>query len=234
MDCTIYSGISVTKTECYNTGGGGGSGPSDTFCDDTNCNEFPSPGSGPLLEEEEYKIILEIDTPCIEEQVLKAINNHFKSKITHLIWNAFGQSENFHIQINDEDFGNDLVDGDVFPSVSGGTVTFMVSLNTGALSSASKEYIIATVFHELLHAYMGYLDIDASSNTLDHENMADNYLNLLTNALIEHYNISHTDAMHLSWGGLQETNKWSKLSQSQKNQIIQTNGEFKSGKGSPC
>ena len=103
------------------------------------------------------------------------------------------------------------------------------------MTSSSQEYILAVVFHELLHAYMGHLGIDKSSISIDHENMANNYLNMLSKALMEHYSISGTNANYLAWGGLHESSKWGQLSQDQKNQILQTNHEYRSGvKGVKC
>ena len=74
-----------------------------------------------------------------------------------------------------------------------------------------------------------------SSISIDHENMANNYLNMLSKALMEHYSISGTNANYLAWGGLHESSKWGQLSQDQKNQILQTNHEYRSGvKGVKC
>lgn len=94
---------------------------------------------------------------------------------------------------------------------------------------------MVTVFHELLHAYLGYLDIDTFSGDTQHNEMSDNYLQLLADALMEHYSISQTDAIRLAWGGLHMTDKWNNLSSTKKNQILQTNSQYKSGnKGTPC
>lgn len=77
--------------------------------------------------------------------------------------------------------------------------------------------------------------IDSSSNTVDHQNMANNYLAFLSQALMEHFNISSIEANHLAWGGLHDTSKWENLSQSLKNQIIETNNKYRnSEKGVKC
>jgi hypothetical protein len=94
---------------------------------------------------------------------------------------------------------------------------------------------MATVFHELLHAYLGYLDINTFDTGSQHNEIADNYIQLLVSALMEHYAISQTDATHLAWGGLHMTNKWDSLTSPMKNLIIQTNSKYKSGdRGTPC
>jgi hypothetical protein len=95
---------------------------------------------------------------------------------------------------------------------------------------------MATVFHELLHAYMGYLAIDMSSNSFDHIIMANSYITKLSQSLMEHFDIGATDAVHLAWGGLHETHKWAvDLTQSQKNHIADTNQKYRNGlKGIKC
>jgi hypothetical protein len=47
---------------------------------------------------------------------------------------------------------------------------------------------------------------------------------------MEHYSISKTDAVHLSWGGLHMTDKWNKdFNDTMKNQILEKNRQYKSG-----
>jgi hypothetical protein len=225
-------------------GGPGSGGPPTNpgpayVCDsmDPDCIPFPGGGSGGELEDPAptYTIINKVIDPCMAAQVDKAVNNDFRNKITNLIWNAFGESANFDIEFEDQDLGDPTLDGQTAISISGDVVTFKITLNPGALNSASQEYIMATVFHEMLHAYMGYLDINASNNSSDHINMANNYLNLLADALMEHFSISSTDATHLSWGGLHETQAWANLSTGTKNQIINTNQQYRTSiKGQIC
>ncbi|MBC6367265.1 hypothetical protein [Algoriphagus sp. AK58] len=165
----------------------------------------------------------------------KAVDSQFKNQITSLIYNAFGQSEKFNIEIYDITTLADTVDGSTMWMPQLDRLLFTIDLNRNVLSNSSKEYVMVTVFHELLHAYMGYLNINMSTESLDHENMANSYLNLLSQALMEHYSISSTEATHLAWGGLHKTSKWEKLSTHQKNQIIATNQKYRnSEKGVKC
>jgi hypothetical protein len=47
---------------------------------------------------------------------------------------------------------------------------------------------------------------------------------------MEHYSISKTDAVYLSWGGLHMTDKWNKdFNDTMKNQILEKNRQYKSG-----
>lgn len=88
--------------------------------------------------------------------------------------------------------------------------TFRIELNANTLPHKSKEYILATVYHEILHAYL------YSQYTRDglgkfimpdhHSTMADSYISLMTTALKTAFpNISNPEAWALSWGGLEET-----------------------------
>jgi hypothetical protein len=182
-----------------------------------------------------YKIENNVKNPCISSQVNKAVDSQFKNQITSLINSAFGESEKFDILLEDTNLNDSSLDGITGISFTETVMTFTITLNSEVLTSSSQEYILATVFHELLHAYMGHLGIDKSSISIDHENMANNYLNMLSKALMEHYSISRTNANYLAWGGLHESSKWVQLSQDQKNQILQTNQEYRSGiKGVKC
>jgi hypothetical protein len=182
-----------------------------------------------------YKIENNVKSPCISGQVNKAVDSQFKNQITSLINSAFGESEKFDIILEDNNLNDNSLDGITGVSFTETVMTFTITLNSEVLTSSSQEYILATVFHELLHAYMGHLGIDKSSISIDHENMANNYLNMLSKALMEHYSISGTNANYLAWGGLHESSKWVQLSQDQKNQILQTNHEYRSGvKGVKC
>ncbi|MNT99683.1 hypothetical protein D3C72_2425940 [compost metagenome] len=60
--------------------------------------------------------------------------------------------------------------------------------------------------------------------------------NIMVDALKEMYpNLSSQSAIDLTWGGLQETQAYNALSQSDKNRIIQTNTDYKNGSnGATC
>ncbi|MCU0402620.1 MAG: hypothetical protein MUE75_16710 [Algoriphagus sp.] len=183
-----------------------------------------------------YKIEKNVTNTCISGQVDKAVDSQFKNKITNLINSAFGQSEKFNILLEDMDLEDNTKDGITQVSFTDMAVTFTITLNSGVLKNSSQEYIMATVFHELLHAYMGYLAIDMSSNSFDHIIMANSYITKLSQSLMEHFDIGATDAVHLAWGGLHENHKWVvDLTQSQKNHIADTNQKYRNGlKGIKC
>ncbi|MGN7990067.1 hypothetical protein ACTJKC_22190 [Pedobacter sp. 22226] len=76
--------------------------------------------------------------------------------------------------------------------------------NKNKLPTYSQEYILSTIYHEILHAYMfsklskgpdGKYNISAQ-----HEDMANKYVTLITGALkIAFPNISDQEAWGLSW-----------------------------------
>ena len=110
-----------------------------------------------------YKIENNVKSPCISGQVNKAVDSQFKNQITSLINSAFGESEKFDIILEDNNLNDNSLDGVTGISFTETVMTFTITLNSEVLTSSSQEYILAVVFHELLHAYMGHLGIDKSS-----------------------------------------------------------------------
>lgn len=206
-------------------GGGGGSG---------NGSGGNNGGNLPTLYPED-QIINNVLNPCIGDAVDNAIDAAFKDEITQLVLEVFGASEEFNIEIVDVSDIESSVDGRTYAMPQGNGLLFDIELNKNTLSSSSKEYITATVFHELLHAYLAYLNIDSFLNDSQHINMANVYIDRLSESLTERYNISEQDAINLSWGGLGMTSAWSNLSSSKKAQINSTNQQYKTAqKGTSC
>ena len=181
------------------------------------------------------KITNNVSEPCMYEQVQKSIDLDFKNHITKLINEVFGESQEFNLEFENLNLDDDSDDGITATFFTSTKVTFMITLNDGALASASKEYIMATVFHELLHAYLGYLGYSPTSDSSQHQLMANEYITLMTEALIENFDIPSLDANHLAWGGLHDSDNWTKLSLNQKKVILETNHHYKLGlKGTKC
>ncbi|GGE71312.1 hypothetical protein EV200_1167 [Pedobacter psychrotolerans] len=113
-----------------------------------------------------------------------------------------------------------------------------IYLNSNTLPSYSKEYTIATIYHEVLHAYLNSLfQPNSNGQTFinipnQHEYMATNYVTVISRALTSKFpEISSYDAWGLAWGGLQETSLWGVLTESDKQQIIDINKNY-SNRGS--
>lgn len=95
---------------------------------------------------------------------------------------------------------------------------FEIRLNQNTLEVSSKEYILSTVYHEILHAYM-FSKLTPSPDgryniTPQHEDMANKYVILMTGAL----------KIAFPKGGLGDTNLYTtKLTQAQRDAISETN-----------
>ncbi|KEO74598.1 SprT-like domain-containing protein [Anditalea andensis] len=168
IDCSIYSGGSISRTECQFNGGGGGSGPPGSFCDDTNCNEFPSPGSGPPLNEE--LIINNLKDPCARE-IFQSIGNASKinspfetgnsNPLAYIdfaseIYKMFAESKNFNLIIsNTEVQGKTGITTSIFNS-SNGKKEVHIILSNDYLNKATRLSIARTIIHEMVHGYIIY------------------------------------------------------------------------------
>nr|WP_199157909.1 hypothetical protein [Pedobacter sp. ASV2] len=110
-----------------------------------------------------------------------------------------------------------------------------ITLNTTNLPSTSEEFIVSTIYHEVLHAYFTALFPPNQPNGTiiipdDHMYMATNYIEMMTNSLTYMYpGMSRADATALSWGGLEKTSAWNLLTAAQKDEIVSINRKY-SGK----
>ena len=105
------------------------------------------------------------------------------------------------------------------------------------MGSASKEYIAATILHEVVHAWIDYKFTNPIDNAHQHSLMAGtNRFNLMRSALLEMYpNMNSQDATDLTWGGLYNTIEFSNLTPAERDRIIQTNSNYKNNtKGTHC
>lgn len=219
-------------------GGGGSEPPSGEDCEQPEGNLLDVPVDCEEEEEEEelYTIENNVKDICIRGPVQEAITQDFKTQISDIILNVFGESENISVYIDDVDYLPDSVDGSTFSGVSGGYPNFIIELNRNILKNSSKEYITITVFHEFLHAYITYLNnMDITEQSADHQQMVDDYIVMLFQTLQNIYGIGSSDAIRLAWGGLYDTQAWKDKSISFKNNVISTNQEYRIGdKGTKC
>lgn len=97
-----------------------------------------------------------------------------------------------------------------------------ITLNNLALANASKEYVAATIYHEIVHLYI----TDSEMN--EHATMAAAYIQPIKQALMTQFpGLGETNAYYLAWGGLEEYGAWNVLSQNERNNIKATNWKFK-------
>lgn len=235
--CTTYPGTLV----CFGGGGGGGGnwweesgdGPGETG---PVKDEYPSPDPGdygggyypePIME-----IVNNVQDPCINNALNLALHNGATNAVKNLV-------SDFLIpgQIPDIEFN-------AFPFAPGSTTVasaspqrgdykdFFISFNTDIMPYASNEYNVATIYHELLHVYLGYILPPPSLRQEDHQQIANEYLAVLSESLQSIFpNLSHSDAINLAWGGLEQTPSYSLLPDNRKLEIEKTNFSYKNMSG---
>ena len=108
-------------------------------------------------------IINELENPCAKALVDKAPN--LANDIATLLNNTFGTNDNINITFRNKSFAKDSEHkGDVAYTKSNGsidnynnhTLNCYIYLNDDIISSASQEYILATIYHEVIHSFLIY------------------------------------------------------------------------------
>jgi len=184
----------------------------------------PSPEPNPPKE-----IRDSVQNPCIKAQLNLALTA--KTTILSMLNTTFGGSvpfEDLSLTFTDVTTLPDTISGDA-GRASATSIYFDIRLNKNTLPTFSKEYILSTIYHEILHAYL-YSKLTKGADgkyniSTQHEDMATQYVILMIGALkIAYPSISDQEAWALSWGGLEETNLYDqKLSQDQKSIIAEIN-----------
>jgi hypothetical protein len=179
-----------------------------------------------------------IKDSCLQAMVTKAVYENVDNQISRIINLVFGKFERIDLSFHEVD--------DLSPSTLGearvdflnnGRVQADIFLNLNVLPNSSQEMVISTIFHEVMHAYLGYSRNAEKFN--DHEEMANDYIGLMTSALTELFpNIPNNHAKALSWGGLGETSAWKNLASNnpiKANEIVQINKNHADGtSGTDC
>lgn len=199
---------------------GGGNDP----CEYTGCSsEDPYANFDPYAYVEPYNnedndniaepkdITNRVDNLCLSATLNAAISNNLSNTITDILHNTFGAQADFNINFLDDNLNDPLKDAKTTPFLySNGRIDFNVTLNTGVLPSASKEYTAVTIYHEIVHAYLRTLGV--TGQNLQHIVMTEQYVSKLESALQSMFpNLSNLDAKALSWGGLMDTPAWTKF-----------------------
>jgi len=115
----------------------------------------------------EEKIINKFTNPCAKAVLdqAKTLNNEISN-----ILGMFGSDDNYNITFHNESFATDSRHkGDVAYTKSWGNTTANtfecdVYLNDDIIKGASQEYVLATVYHEVIHGYL-----NAESFSLEQE-----------------------------------------------------------------
>ena len=103
-------------------------------------------------------IINELENPCAKALVDKAPT--LANDIATLLNKTFGTNNNINITFYNKSFGNVTEAAKTYSQGStdknGDTFSCDVYLNDDVIKGASQEYILATIYHEVVHAFLRY------------------------------------------------------------------------------
>lgn len=174
-------------------------------------------------------------SPCAQGVINQLLNPSFPDNITNII-RSYASANNIEIIFKWEDLNDPTLQG----TTSGKNASanaWEIILNSGTLANASREYIAQVLIHELLHIEL------PGGNDEDHNNMAENYISIMSQALLHAgFVMSEYDRIALSWGGLGETTRWQTMLQNDQanntgvtGAIVETDRQYKQGeKGQNC
>ncbi|MND58310.1 hypothetical protein [Solitalea canadensis] len=230
--CTTWSdGIvtcgswEVTSIEYYNVcedippGGGSGTGNN------------PTPGE--VIIRERIDILNEITTPCLKKTLDGVLVSKLENSIAKSMKTLYGKNTDANLFFRDGFNLETKTDGICtaeYRSTYGDKIFIdcVINLNNNTLENSSKEYVVATILHEGIHAVMRY---NGLTDKMDHFDMALSYVETLASGIQEIYpNVSKNDAIDLAWGGLQESASWNYLKNTNPglaSRIIATNDYYK-------
>lgn len=179
---------------------------------------------------EAYNIENNVQDPCLKTMVESSISKDVDNEISNFMKSAFGVNPDLDLIFQDADLGIGIGSNDGITNAQSGRTTgyckITITLNARTLPFGTKEYILSTIFHESLHAWIELTQSAANAaNNISHETMTtEANINLLASSLRKMYpNITPGDAIDLAWGGLQETSAWTtKLKDEDRARINQT------------
>lgn len=184
---------------CDDSGGGGGGG--------YGGGGGGSGGNGSAVISDITNNLL---NPCLTN-TYTAATIKIQNGVTTILNSTFGVDDALNLAIQESTSMSNSVDGDHSGSRSGGIFNGTVTLNANILPNASKEYIVATLYHEILHCYLT-ANLLAKSELAQHEYMVQSYINTMKLSLMTLFsNLDPDTAEALCWGGLQDTAAWNTI-----------------------
>ncbi|PSL47514.1 hypothetical protein CLV51_102371 [Chitinophaga niastensis] len=224
-----------TKTECaldMSGGGasGGGGGTDGTGGDGPDYSGGGGGGGGASGNYSVKDINDKFKTPCFSSTLAEVRNDALQNTVSKILNNIFGSSDKLNLDFVEANLkpGEDgETDGG---SVSGDYRNLTITLNTTDLKNSSKEYVAATILHEVIHGYFRAVN---ENKLLDHNDMGLFYIDKMAAGIKEVYpTISNDDATALAWGGVHESYAWSELVRKDPaaaKKILDTNTKYKAG-----
>jgi uncharacterized membrane protein YgcG len=149
-----------------------------------------------------------VSDPCLYDMTESIIGKNVQSKINSLIQNMFNGTSTPGLSFisSTEMPGNKPAKSTIVRNqATHQLLSVTITLNTNMLANASKEYIAASILHEVMHAYLNGLG--PTNESWSHEEMAEIYFEDVHSALQNMFQntMSQEDAEALTWGGLEET-----------------------------
>ncbi len=188
------------------------------------------------------KITDSLKNACLEYTWNLVNSNDFNNEIINLLNNTFGASDKFNITIvetpNLVDTNGNSLDGHTKarPDPNTGVMNIRLQLNLTTLPGATQEYTAATIFHEIIHAYLSTIPDQAIK--LNQENViALSYVTCIISALKKDFpNLTDDEAEALAWGGLDGTSVWNNyLTNAQQSAYgIENNRQHAGNNGTKC
>ena len=100
-------------------------------------------------------IIDKLDGYVCAQDLLKQLGS-LNNDLAKLLQETFGTSENINITFRAKDGLGDVDGQRSSVDTSSGQFNVTIDLNSSVLKNSTKEYILVTMYHEFIHAYLGY------------------------------------------------------------------------------
>lgn len=171
-----------------------------------------------------------VTDPCLKARVDAALNGNLNNRFSNMLKTTFGTNSDLNINFYQYSNANDTSTDATTDRTNN---NWDIGFNYAALQYASQEEMMATIYHEILHAYLSSRGINGETN--QHNAMANDWLSIIANQLKSDFpNLSQEDANDLAWGGLGDTTKWQELKNNDSlnnthnaDNILQTNKNYK-------
>jgi hypothetical protein len=148
----------------------------------------------------------EVNDPCIKSAVSKVISGSATNEFTQILNGDFFKEDYQSLTFTEYSDGS-VEEIKVDGRREGGMYNQKIKLNLAALDNASQEYMVATIYHEIIHAQLVSQGI--RDEIVQHEIIATSWRQKMSDQLrIDFPNLSQRDADGLAWGGLGDTTQW--------------------------
>ncbi len=159
-------------------------------------------------------ININISDTCIKDAVDMATNKNLQNYIQTTFNKLFSGSEQFTVYIEDGILANDVFGAAKPINKGNGYWDIQITLNKNLLKGASKEIMVATMYHEMIHGMFVANKVQNNdplswNEKFQHQILSSSYVERISIGLREVFpNLVKEDADALAWGGLSGTLIW--------------------------